>query len=337
MSPLDVTVPLDATVQRWAQDLLGGSTSISSLSGGANNHLFLCRGPHSELVIKRYRQQNFGALVSRRDAEVAFLNHASLAAPEFVPMLLAVHDNEDMIAMSVVNGERYPEGRKIPESHIHAAIDFYRQLNNDKVAVRNYPIAAREGYLSISAHLGNVACRIAALSTEHLPNDVRSLAQSALREVRRRFETAEKVLLHSITTGEINDELSPEHVQLSPGDFGFHNALRVGDKPVFIDFEYAGSDDPAKTVADLFLQPKIPIEPTLFDRVVTEAAVVLTPAALSARARLLGRLLSVKWSVIILGPLDAERFPSFCERYGGEMLPELSRRLDHVKRYSLGE
>jgi len=330
-------LPLDATVQRWAQDLLGASTSISSLSGGSNNHLFLCRGPHDELVIKRYRQQNFGALVSRRDAEVAFLNHAALAAPEFVPRLLAVHDNEDMIAMSVVNGERYLEGCNIPESHIHAAMDFYRKLNNDKVTVRNYPVAAREGYLSISAHLGHVARRIAALSTEHLPNDVRSLAQSAIGAVRRRFETAEKVLLHSIAAAEINDELSPEHVQLSPGDFGFHNALRVGDKPVFIDFEYAGSDDPAKTVADLFLQPKVSVQSTLFDRVVTEAAVVMTPAALGARVRLLGRLLSTKWSVIILGPLDAERYPSFCERYGGETLPELSRRLNQVSRYSLFE
>lgn len=328
---------MDAKVQRWAQGLLGASARISSLAGGANNHLFLCRSTHGELVIKRYRQQNFGAQVSRRDAEVAFLNHAALAAPEFVPTLLAIHDKEDMIAMSVVNGERYPEGCKIPELHINAAIEFYRKLNNDKVTVRNYPVAAREGYLSISDHLDHVARRIAALSTDHLPNNVRSLAQSAIGTVRRRFETAEKVLLHSIAEGEINDELSPEHVQLSPGDFGFHNALRVGGKPVFIDFEYAGSDDPAKTVADLFLQPKISVEPTSFDRVVTEAAVVMTSAALSTRARLLGRLLSVKWSVIILGPLDAERYPSFCERYGGETLPELSRRLSQVSRYSLFE
>lgn len=329
--------PFDATVQRWAQDLLGASASISSLFGGANNHLFLCRGTHGSLVIKRYRQQNFGALVSRRDAEVAFLNHAALAAPEFVPMLLAVHANEDMIAMSVVDGERYLEGRKIPESHIHAAIDFYRKLNNDKVAVRNYLVAAREGYLSISAHLGHVARRIAALSTDHLPNDVRPSAEAALSEVRRRFETAQKVLLQSIAAGEVSDELSPEYVQLSPGDFGFHNALRVGDKPVFIDFEYAGFDDPAKTVADFFLQPKVPVEPTLFDRMVAEAAVAMTPAALNTRARLLGRLLSVKWIAIILGPLDGEKYPSFCERYGAEARAELSRRLTQVSRHSLFE
>lgn len=329
--------PFDATVQRWAQDLLGASASISSLSGGANNHLFLCRGTHGSLVIKRYRQQNFGALVSRRDAEVAFLNHAALAAPEFVPMLLAVHANEDMIAMSVVDGERYLEGRKIQESHIHAAIDFYRKLNNDKVAVRNYLVAAREGYLSISAHLGNVARRIAALSTDHLPNDVRPSAQRAIGEVWQRFETAEKVLLHSIKVGEISDELSPENVQLSPGDFGFHNALRVGDKPVFIDFEYAGFDDPAKTVADFFLQPKVSVEPTLFDRVVAEAAVAMTPSMLTTRARLLGRLLSVKWATIILGPLDDEKYPSFCELYGAGARTELSRRLTQVSRHSLFE
>ena len=50
-------------------------------------------------------------------------------------------------------------------------------------------------------------------------------------------------------------ELAPQHRCLSPSDFGFHNALLRG-RPgvpgardwVFLDFEYFGWDDPAKTV-----------------------------------------------------------------------------------------
>lgn len=37
----------------------------------------------------------------------------------------------------------------------------------------------------------------------------------------------------------------------SPSDFGFHNALEVDGRLMFVDFEYAGWDDPAKLLADL--------------------------------------------------------------------------------------
>ena len=47
---------------------------------------------------------------------------------------------------------------------------------------------------------------------------------------------------------------------VSPSDFGFHNALRTPDgRLAFIDFEYAGWDDPAKTVSDFFCQPECPV------------------------------------------------------------------------------
>src|SRR5258708_29751946 len=41
--------------------------------------------------------------------------------------------------------------------------------------------------------------------------------------------------------------------------FGFHNALlRPSQELCFLDFEYAGHDDPAKMVGDFFSQPAIP-------------------------------------------------------------------------------
>ena len=54
--------------------------------------------------------------------------------------------------------------------------------------------------------------------------------------------------------------LSPDDCCLSPSDFGFHNALVDDDGQVtFLDFEYAGRDDPAKLVSDFFCQPEIPV------------------------------------------------------------------------------
>ena len=43
---------------------------------------------------------------------------------------------------------------------------------------------------------------------------------------------------------------------LSPSDFGFHNALKRPDgRLAFLDLEYFGWDDPAKTIADFLLHP----------------------------------------------------------------------------------
>ena len=54
--------------------------------------------------------------------------------------------------------------------------------------------------------------------------------------------------------------LAAEDCCLSPSDFGFHNALLDDEgKLTFLDFEYAGRDDPAKLVSDFFCQPEVPV------------------------------------------------------------------------------
>ena len=316
---------------------MGTPVTLASLSGGANNYLFRCRGPEGNLVIKRYREQNFGAEVSRRQAEVAFLNHAGVYAPEFVPRLLAVHEHSDMIAMSVVEGDPYQEGAAITESDVQSAIDFYRKLNSDRGAVIRYPVAAREGYHSISDHLRHVEQRVSALSVDHLPADIRRSAEVAIDDVRRRFEASRSAILHAVAAGDVTDELPPAYLQLSPGDFGFHNAIRVEGKPVFIDFEYAGFDDPAKTLADFFLQPKMSVDSSFFKRAVLSMAIALPAAALKARSRVLGQLLSIKWLAIILAPLEEARYAPFSTRYAAEASAELSRRLSLISRQTLFE
>jgi hypothetical protein len=328
---------LDSAVREWAADLLGSRVKVSPLSGGANNYLFSCRSPEGELVIKRYREQNFGAEISRRQAEVTFLKHASQSAPEFVPQLLAEHDSYEMIALSRINGDAYLTRANIADSDIQAAIRFYQQVNDDKELISRYPIAAREGYLSISEHLAHIDQRIAALSVAHVPTEITCIARAAIDAVKRQFDQAKEVSFRSIARSEVSDRLPLENVQLSPGDFGFHNALRSGGTPVFFDFEYAGSDDPAKTIADFFLQPKVPVDSALFEQVAEAMAYSLPAVTIKTRGRILGRLLSVKWLAIILAPFDQSRYPSFSARYGTKASTEMLRRLSFVSCQTLFE
>ena len=99
---------------------------------------------------------------------------------------------------------------------------------------------------------------------------------------------------------------------ISPSDFGFHNVLLKNDGALcFIDFEYAGWDDPAKLIGDFFCQPAVPVPPVYFDEF---AAMVVSysvrPEALRERAYLLLPAFQIKWCCIMLNeflPAAAQR------------------------------
>jgi hypothetical protein len=89
---------------------------------------------------------------------------------------------------------------------------------------------------------------------------------------------------------------------LSPSDFGFHNALRGEDgRLAFLDFEYAGWDDPAKLVCDFFFQMAVPAPRQCFDEFARGvAALVPDVAGTLARVELLRPLFGLKWCCIVL-------------------------------------
>lgn len=109
-----------------------------------------------------------------------------------------------------------------------------------------------------------------------------------------------------------DDPLDPASRCLSPSDFGFHNALRRPSGALaFLDFEYAGWDDPAKLVADFFAQPAVPVPATAFDGFARRvAALTPDPGRMLDRIRLLSPLYRFKWCCIMLNeflPVDRER------------------------------
>lgn len=96
---------------------------------------------------------------------------------------------------------------------------------------------------------------------------------------------------------------------LSPSDFGLHNALRTPGGLCFVDFEYFGWDDPAKTLCDFLLHPAMGLAPELRERFARGFAQRFGAqggascggdSGLPKRVAALYPLYGVKWCLILL-------------------------------------
>ena len=91
--------------------------------------------------------------------------------------------------------------------------------------------------------------------------------------------------------GDAGDALPPRQRVVSPSDFGFHNCLVTDAGLRFIDFEYAGWDDPAKMACDFFYQPEVPVPQPFLPGFIERVEAVV---------RLLLPVYGVKWCCIML-------------------------------------
>ncbi|NBV85195.1 MAG: hypothetical protein EBS01_02770 [Verrucomicrobia bacterium] len=127
-------------------------------------------------------------------------------------------------------------------------------------------------------------------------------------------------LIRRSAVAPVDRPLEECHRILSPSDFGFHNALQDEQGRMwFLDFEYAGWDDPAKLLADFFCQPQVPVSLDHSGAFVCALGEAVGDFSLPSRFRQLLPLHAVKWSCILLNeflPQEASR-----RRFAGVRLP----------------
>lgn len=111
---------------------------------------------------------------------------------------------------------------------------------------------AAEAFFTASGVVNNVRQRLERL----LAVDAEGPAYDGLRRfLRDEFLPALQSFGERATRG-ADRELPEQSRTLSPSDLGFHNSLRRRDGSLaFLDLEYFGWDDPAKTVSDALLHP----------------------------------------------------------------------------------
>lgn len=300
---------------------------ISAVAGGGNNRVYAVHTRDSTCLAKIY-YSNPDDPRDRLGTEYAFLSYARKAGIDCVPEPIFCSPRNNIGLYEFVEGRKLTSAELNRELIMQAA-SFLRQLNAGENRDRGLPTAS-EGCFSLAQHFSLVDRRIERL--QGIPADSKTDREAgafveAIRNAWRRIrgEIAGK-------SDSLSADLDLEDRCISPSDFGFHNALlRSSGAVCFIDFEYAGWDDPAKAIGDFFSQPAVPVPLEHFDAFVSESlGYSKNGEALAARARLLLPMFQIKWCCIMLNEFlpDAARRRRFANP---AMDPEQGKRLQLEK------
>jgi thiamine kinase-like enzyme len=291
VSPTDIPegTRLWLAAQGW------GRAEIEPVSGGTNNRVFRLRlGEESRLLKVSVRKADDPR--DRFGAEQEFYDLLDVRRVSSAPRRFGCEPSQRTAAYEWIDGRRV--GAELGERELGAALEFVANVQQSVPA--NADRIASEACFALSDHLRLIDRRIDALQSE-----------LRARQVVRSFVDGELIPAWRQTQRELGGRPAADFAAssgrrlFSPGDFGFHNALRKADgELVFFDFEYCGWDDPAKTVADIFLQPESPVDLAHWNSFCEESRDRLKLGdSFADRAAALRPLFAVKWACILLNAL----------------------------------
>lgn len=286
---------------------------IEPRTGGGNNRVFRVDAGGRAMLAKVYFRHSADTR-DRLNSEYAFLEYARNAGIDCVPGVVARDDQAGIALYDYIEGSSLrPES--VNGSQVEQAQDFFARLNEATARGHGKSLAnASEACFSIVEQLHLVQGRIDRLTGIQGQSRIDADAMTFVAMLRARWATLSQQVLHqSLARGiDPNSPLAEQDRCISPSDFGFHNAILTGsDKVVFIDFEFAGWDDPAKAISDFFCHPAVPVSAEYFDGFLAAAIKYSENASyLSRRTRVLLPVFRIKWCCIVLN----EFLPMFQER-----------------------
>lgn len=318
--------------------LVQSGTDISGLeikpcTFSGNNRVFVAVTDKYKFVVKRYYDHPSDSR-DRLNTEYTFSLFAAQIGIKCIPKPL-FSDPENKITLF-----EFIEGRKIApkevcKPYIDQAIEFFIRLNDPKYSnlSKDLPDASDSGF-SIEEHIQLVEKRIEKIVTLKPENETdakgldfgKAMESHLLLLKKKIIDKTKKCLI------DMKKPLLSSERCISPSDFGYHNALlRLSGDLCFLDFEYAGWDDPAKMVGDFFSQPAVPVNQKYFDYFLKSTmGIFKSSAMLIKRAHLLYPLIQMKWCCILMNdflPDDRRR-----RKYANPEIDEENRKVIQLQK-----
>lgn len=274
---------------------------LSRLSGGGNNQIYQINHPEKKLILKKYLS-NSADLRSRLESEFNFIRAVHPITPGTTPAAYCKNDMHLLGLYEFIEGEKIIREDEVGEFFISQAASFISKINVRPTCASHHNLKdASEANYSIKAHIGGIDSRIAELAKIQNNN---SQFKDLIYEIKHCWDNVKNQIVLDCNNNNISFdiELTQDDKVLSPSDFGFHNALLCeSGNLVFIDFEYAGWDDPAKLVGDFFSQVAVPVNQEYIDIFFKEAFESLQNFEYhKTRALIMLNAYKIKWCAIVL-------------------------------------
>jgi thiamine kinase-like enzyme len=276
---------------------ISGKLSLEPLAGGANNRVFRVDVNGRSYLLKSYfRHANDPR--DRLGTEYSFISFAWSNGIRCIPCPVLCDRENNLAIYEFIEGNQLVSS-DLTEKEILQAINFYKDLNRCRFLddARALPDAS-EACFSISEHLQNLkkideSSEANSCALSFVNNEMMKAWNATIDNVK---ESIKKLNLL------MDKEIDGQDRCISPSDFGFHNAIMPPDGLLrFIDFEYAGWDEPAKTVCDFFCQQAVAVPLDYYDmfaeRVVSDLS---GPQIQLQRIAILLPVYRIKWCCILL-------------------------------------
>lgn len=271
------------------EEHLGAVYASEPFSGG-NNPLWRLHGSKGTAILKAFGPAGAADTTARLQREIAYMDWLA-ACPDHPgkpvhASLLVAWPDQGACLMSEIPGI----GQPTRQQALQAIIDGWAFLAA-MPCTKNLP-PARDNALSLSALAKQV-------------KDRQDAFQAIDEPVFARFRDEDLwPLFETLAMPSDDDELSPDQQIASPSDMGPHNMVIASHGHMaWLDFEYAGRDDPANLVADCLLHEAAQWSPDERHYLLTN----LPPAwrddpAFQQRLSIVAPLVAATWIMIVLNP-----------------------------------
>jgi hypothetical protein len=284
---------------------------LEPITGGGNNRVVRVDSAAGPVVLKAYFRHPDDPR-DRLRADFGFSSFAWQVGARALPRPLASDSAAGMAVYEFVAGRKLAPG-EVTAAHVAEAASFFHAVNEHRSDSAAADLSeASEACFSIAAHVACVDRRVARLGDIDAASPLgRKAAEIVGRRIAPAWDRVGDSVLAAAGTG-ADEPLAPVDRCLSPSDFGFHNAILAAEERLrFLDFEYAGHDDPAKMVCDFFCQPAVPVPREHLPVFVSSLAGLWeSPSAFRRRCELLLPVYELKWCCIMLNeflPADGRR------------------------------
>jgi hypothetical protein len=232
--------------------------SIRQIKNGRNSQVYLIEKINDKWIVKKYHR-HVNDVRNRLKNEFDFLSFLIDNEVNQVAKPIACDFEKNLGLFSHLPGV-IP--KTINGNLVNQACEFIRQTNEfrNTESAKRFPKAS-EACFSIMSHLICVKKRVTRLNnilpTNPIQYDVSAFVQSSLVTSLDKITTD---ILEKYSDEKLHQTLPQTSRIISPSDFGFQNTLIDNNTLYFLDFEYAGWDDPAKLICDFGCHPEIPVK-----------------------------------------------------------------------------